>query len=273
MGTELLFTRRDEANPLPAVRSLPNGVDILAASSIRLTSNLLDVQAKSLGDEARNVTALAKPGPGPLSNTCKTCGGNHGKHEVGCANKTDSLIRPVSQRSASIMAVPKNPHQLRNIQRSFLDGLQNIKQAKGDQDEVTMLLKKIENGKLETQMRLESRAEIQRLQALVKSAGHDALTPDEAAYLEKMEEQDRLRKIEKPTSRKRGPKPRDGVKRKRSPGGAFRRNAQELKRLDEMDSGDDGEEGGEDETMLESELGDQGTPSLLGTPGGSDDGF
>ena len=46
IGTELLFIEHDRLNPLPILRHLDDGVDLLAASSIRLSSTPLELERK-----------------------------------------------------------------------------------------------------------------------------------------------------------------------------------------------------------------------------------
>ncbi len=46
MGTEMIFGARDSANPLPALRNLPDDVDLLAASRTRINFLEVDMEPK-----------------------------------------------------------------------------------------------------------------------------------------------------------------------------------------------------------------------------------
>ncbi|RDL37630.1 uncharacterized protein BP5553_05063 [Venustampulla echinocandica] len=101
IGTELLFTKRDEQNPLPSIRTLPGNVDLLAASSARLISRPLRVEHKSKRADAELKHRLERP--------------------------SDFSI------NVGVRAGPKRRDQAR-----FLESLIDIKESKGEDDLVTV---------------------------------------------------------------------------------------------------------------------------------------
>jgi hypothetical protein len=100
IGTELLFTPHDKSSSLPILRNLPGNVDLLAASSARITSEPVHVKPKA---------SVRKPLPS---------------------------ARP--RQSASQISLPNNASVQKRSQASFLEKLIEIKEAKGEEDLVTV---------------------------------------------------------------------------------------------------------------------------------------
>ncbi|OTB09188.1 hypothetical protein M426DRAFT_316479 [Hypoxylon sp. CI-4A] len=107
VGTEFLLTRRDEENPLPVVRHLPGDVDLLAASSARITVKEKDLKPRDDGPKRQRLAHLRERiGPG-------------------------SSVPP-AERWAS---------RERIEQGNFLADLIALKKRKGETDDVTVVAK------------------------------------------------------------------------------------------------------------------------------------
>jgi hypothetical protein len=100
IGTELLFTPHDKSSSLPILRNLPGNVDLLAASSAGIISEPVKVKPKA---------PVRKPLP---------------------------AARP--RAPASQISLPKNASVQKRSQASFLEKLIEIKEAKGEEDLVTV---------------------------------------------------------------------------------------------------------------------------------------
>lgn len=105
IGTELLFTKRDDQDPLPSIRTLPGNVDLLAASSARLISRPMKVEHKSKRADAELKHRLERP--------------------------SDFSI------NVGVRAGPKRRDQAR-----FLESLIDIKESKGEKDLLTVFSQK-----------------------------------------------------------------------------------------------------------------------------------
>jgi hypothetical protein len=196
IGTELLFTKRDEQNPLPSIRSLPDGVDLLAASSIRLTSNLVHVEPKAMSQYTMR----------------------------GRSNKPPVSIVPPEKTAAD-----REEDQL-----NFLESLRNIKRLKGEEDQVTMLLKKVPNGKFADQMRKERREEMSGLRWIIENSRDEVDVENAKNQLAGLEKQDKEELLAERKSGKQKAKSSPLDKRKRSPSGAPRMNNK--RRLEMMEA-------------------------------------
>ncbi|KAI0102768.1 hypothetical protein GGR51DRAFT_526162, partial [Nemania sp. FL0031] len=104
--TELLFTRHDDENPLPVLRHLDDGVDLLAASSARLNVTERALKAKASNRERQRASA----------------------------SLPQTVIPPVDLKAS----------QERIDQRNFLADLIAIKRRKGETDEVTVIARSMQ---------------------------------------------------------------------------------------------------------------------------------
>ncbi|KAK2036946.1 hypothetical protein LZ31DRAFT_482436 [Colletotrichum somersetense] len=102
LGTEVIFTEHDTQNPLPALRHLPGGVDMLAASWSRINTTERRLEPKH--------EAAAKDDP------LKEIRRQHGIHIPITADKTGERKR----------------------QTRFLENLMALKVKRGEKDEVTV---------------------------------------------------------------------------------------------------------------------------------------
>ncbi|KAI0012278.1 hypothetical protein F4779DRAFT_569069 [Xylariaceae sp. FL0662B] len=114
-GTELLMTKRDDENPLPALRHLEDDVELLAASCARIT-----VQEREL-----------KPRHGVLKRQW-----NHG-----ASADNDDV------REAPIPPPDKAATRERVDQGNFLANFIALKKRKGETDEVTVIAKSRDRGR------------------------------------------------------------------------------------------------------------------------------
>ena len=105
IGTELLFTEHDPNSALPVLRHLPGNVDLLAASSSRIISSTVHVDPKHQSTEE------------PQRKRRKVASG-----------KDPALMIPVGVQASD----------KRKNQAKFLQRLMEIKEDKGEEDEVTV---------------------------------------------------------------------------------------------------------------------------------------
>jgi hypothetical protein len=108
LGTELHFTEHDPESSLPVLRKLTGGVDLLAASSARIISN----------------PVILEPKPDPRAQP-------ESKKRKG-KNKESAFLIPVGPTASD----------QRKGQARFLEKLMEIKEAKGEQDDVTVYTSK-----------------------------------------------------------------------------------------------------------------------------------
>lgn len=110
VGTELLMTRHDDYNPLPALQHLDNDVDLLAASCSRITVEEMEIKPKE-----------------------------------GVANQwrqRDANDSSKSNAPVSVVPVPERWATKERIdQGNFLANLIALKKRKGETDEVTVIAK------------------------------------------------------------------------------------------------------------------------------------
>jgi hypothetical protein len=159
VGTELLFIEHDRLNPLPVLRSLHDGVDLLAASSIRISSKPVELEQKinapSLGTTANNGGWAPEP--------------------------------VLTER------------EKRLEQKSFLSQLNEIKRDRGEEDGVTINTKKHKSEKeWREEWNKKRNQEKTRLKRIIKT-GKDVKAVEEAEMrLKVMDEEDVQRKARAP---------------------------------------------------------------------------
>lgn len=111
LGTELLFTARDQEGQLPVLRSLPGEVDLLAASSCRLIPKAVTLEAK-FNTRSRMATDLP------------------------------ARFEPESNGSRISIPVGPTASQKRKDQARFLERFISIKQERGEEDQITIIAQK-----------------------------------------------------------------------------------------------------------------------------------
>ncbi|KAH8820866.1 hypothetical protein F5884DRAFT_63591 [Xylogone sp. PMI_703] len=172
IGTELLFTIHDPENPLPVLRSLPDGVDLLGAISARILSTAVDMAPKGKAQDAQ------------LSDRW--------------TNKEHNRFVPGLSIPVSMAASDK-----RKSQAKFLEALMNIKQAKGEADKVTINLQKRQtNAAWKRQIEEQRNEERINLRKMIEKG--DGGAEDAQRRLEYMDDQDRESRAS--NKGKRGPK-------------------------------------------------------------------
>jgi len=162
IGTELLFTAHDPDASLPVLRTLPGDVDLLAASSVRIISKSVVLEPK-LSERSR--PAL------PPSNT---------------RGLVPDLKIPVGAQAST----------RRKDQARFLERMMEIKEAKGEDDLVTVFAQKRQtNSGWRAQFQQKRQQERARLQRVLKgNNGRESL--EAKRKLEEMYEEDENRKAE-----------------------------------------------------------------------------
>lgn len=126
VGTELLFTRHDPASPLPSLRPLRDNVDLLAATSTRLTSTHV---------------VLNPCDPLPTTDDFSSRRGRprgRGRSWRGIRGN----LTAESPRSDFAIEVGKQASEVRKSQASFLEELMELKAERGEQDAVTVVANK-----------------------------------------------------------------------------------------------------------------------------------
>lgn len=114
IGTELVFGAHDEIadRGLPYLRSLPRGVDVMAACTARILTTPADLRPKSRSNAAlTKAAAVRRPGPDRYKRMRKDAG----------------IEIPIAF----------DKHGRRKPQARFLENLMAIKHSKGETDEVT----------------------------------------------------------------------------------------------------------------------------------------
>ncbi len=169
IGTELLFTSHDFAKSLPVLRSLPDDVDLLAASSARIISTSAALVPKSHRDvdtELRH--KIRKP---------------YGKPRV-----------------EQLIPIGKDASDSRKEQARFLERIMKIKEERGEDDAVTINARtRLYPAGWRSLVKQKREAERARLRLLVKKGGKDAM--DAAKELEEMKRED-VKLVEEERSRK-----------------------------------------------------------------------
>lgn len=172
IGTELLFTMHDNDKQLPILRALPNGVDLLGASSARILSTAVDITPKSDQPEAAPSDRWTSK--------------EHNRFVPG-------LSIPVSMAASD----------KRKSQARFLEALMNIKQAKGEVDKVTINLQKRQtNAGWKRHIQEQRNEERMNLRKVIERGGRAA--EEARKRLEYMDQQDLQSKAS--SKGKRGPK-------------------------------------------------------------------
>ncbi|RFU29798.1 hypothetical protein B7463_g6545, partial [Scytalidium lignicola] len=172
IGTELLFTINDPENPLPVLRSLPEDVDLLGASSARILSTAVEIAPKGKSQDNQPSDRWTSK--------------EHNRFVPG-------LSIPVSMAASD----------KRKSQAKFLEALMNIKQAKGEADKVTINLQKRQTSAAWKRQIQEQRNEERiNLRKIIERGGRAA--DDALRRLKYMDEQD-LQSRES-NKGKRGPK-------------------------------------------------------------------
>ncbi|KAI0554449.1 hypothetical protein F4679DRAFT_296414 [Xylaria curta] len=113
--TELLMTRSDEGNPLPVLRHLENGVDLLAASSARISVTEQKFKPKV----------------------------NNRERQRASAHLPQTIIPPVDLKAS----------QERIDQRNFLADLIALKRRKGETDDVTVIARSMQGKRAQTKVK------------------------------------------------------------------------------------------------------------------------
>ncbi len=223
IGTELLFAFHDPERPLPALRSLADDVELLAASSARLVSKAVKLVPKS-----------------PVRGEPEPDYAEHGGRSPAVLNqRTSGITIPVGSGASNS----------RKEQAKFLERMIEIKQQKGEKDAVTVVAQRrlypagwrtvLKDKKAEE--RAELRSVIRRGGSGVQEATNKLKEMDEE---EKVAEEEEMLKKENGTPKKsragRKPKDVDGSrpsKRARS-GPLFRRPRGGRARLNLFHDGD-----------------------------------
>jgi hypothetical protein len=175
IGTELLFTPHDKSSSLPILRNLLGNVDLLAASSTRIISEPVTVKPKA---------PVRKPLP---------------------------AARP--RAPASQISLPKNASVQKRSQASFLEKLIWIKEAKGEEDLVTVHARaRATNWRWRQLADGNRNLERTRLQNVIRKRGKDSEEVVQArAKLEELDrEAEEIAVVRAAKKRKRGRKPLEG---------------------------------------------------------------
>lgn len=116
IGTELMLGSHDEIaeRNLPYLRLLPEGVDLMAASSVRILTTPADLRLKNRGD-----------GPAVLPHQSRRPGPDR--------------FRSLRKEAGIEIPVAFDKHGRRKPQARFLENLMAIKRSRGEMDEVTTM--------------------------------------------------------------------------------------------------------------------------------------
>jgi hypothetical protein len=174
IGTELLFTPHDKSSNLPILRNLPGNVDLLAASSARIISEPVHVKPKA---PARKPLPAARP-----------------------------------RESASQISLPKNASVQKRSQASFLEKLIGIKEAKGEEDLVTVHARaRTTNWRWRKLADGNRNLERTRLQNVIRRRADSEEVAQARAKLEELDrEAEEIAAVRAAKKRKRGKKPLQG---------------------------------------------------------------
>ncbi|KAL3424055.1 hypothetical protein PVAG01_03336 [Phlyctema vagabunda] len=157
IGTELLFMKHNPNDPLPVVRSLPQGVDLLAASSVRIVSQPVHLEAK---EDERSVS----PAPREQTGT-----GPRFKIPIGHGASTK-----------------------RKEQGRFLEKIMALKVKKGERDAVTVIAQRRKSKKQwERQYEDQRKQERNKLAQGLKKGGKTAERAQERLQAMDKEDADR----------------------------------------------------------------------------------
>jgi TFIIIC subunit triple barrel domain len=164
IGTELLFTFHDPERPLPVLRSLPDDVELLAASSARLISKSVKLIPKA-----------------PVRGEADEAYAERGGRNPGFVDqKVGGITIPVGSGASNS----------RKEQARFLERMMEIKQQKGEKDAVTVVAqRRLYPAGWRTvlkERRVEERAE---LRSVIRKGGSDV--QEATKRLKEMDEEDR----------------------------------------------------------------------------------
>ncbi|KAH7412624.1 hypothetical protein BKA64DRAFT_702745 [Cadophora sp. MPI-SDFR-AT-0126] len=174
IGTEMLFVPREKENKLPVLRELPGcEVDLLAASSARITARTAHLERKFEAESKGSVAGRGKGRP-------KARGGG----AVGGVKSNASIPRGTSSQ--------------RNTQAQFLEQLIDLKEDIGEEDFVTVYAKaRLTNFRWRKEMHALRAAERERLELVIADGRNAAAVAQARERLEQMDEEDEdLRKVE-----------------------------------------------------------------------------
>jgi hypothetical protein len=164
IGTELLFTSHDPAKPLPVLRSLPENVDLLAASSARLISKCVKLVPKhqprlepdmDYAEDSNRNPGLRSPKPGGIT-----------------------------------IPIGRGASDSRRDQGRFLERMMEIKRRKGEGDAVTVTAqRRLYPAGWRTLVKEKRAEERAGLRLLIRKGGEDA--KNAAKRLEQMDKEER----------------------------------------------------------------------------------
>lgn len=164
IGTELLFTFRDPAKSLPVLRSLPDNVDLLAASSARLISKSVKMVPKTQV-KVNPDTEYTGYGTGNPRRRCK--------------------------KPRGIIPVGSGASDSRREQARFLERIMEIKHRKGEKDAVTVVAqRRLYPAGWRAVVKEKRGEERAKLRSMVRKGGDDA-----KAATKRLEEMDREDKV------------------------------------------------------------------------------
>ncbi|RDW92219.1 hypothetical protein BP5796_01613 [Coleophoma crateriformis] len=166
IGTELLFKEHNPNDPLPVLRNLPEGVDLLAASSARIVSEQIRLDRKA-----------RSPSPEPQKGS-------------------DARILPgANLASKTRIPIGQNASEQRKDQARFLERMIELKRKKGEEDAVTVVAgkRKTRNQWLKV-LSEERKKERTKLQKATKRGGKTAEKARER--LDVMDEEDEEKRTE-----------------------------------------------------------------------------
>ena len=165
IGTELLFIEHDPNSVLPVLRNLPGQVDLLAASSTRIMSSIIDVESKA--------QSAAPPQP---------------KRRKVAKGKDPTLVIPVGMHASD----------KRKSQARFLQRLMEIKEERGEKDEVTVYTqKKLSRAEWREHLAQKRDEERVKLQKIVrKSKRSDSVQQAKERLAELDEENEKAKEVQ-----------------------------------------------------------------------------
>ncbi|KAH6713249.1 hypothetical protein BKA61DRAFT_552779 [Leptodontidium sp. MPI-SDFR-AT-0119] len=184
IGTELLFMPRDKEKKLPILRELKGEVDLLAASSARITARTAHLEHKS--QEGASVKGKAKAKAKATGN--------------------------------SKVHITRGSSAQRNNQALFLEKLIDLKDDAGEEDYVTVHAKsRLTNNRWRKEMKALRAAERERLEQVIAERKNGPEIIKARERLKQMDEEDEeLRKAEEEKGVAAGA---NGINKRKRPGG------------------------------------------------------
>jgi TFIIIC subunit triple barrel domain len=209
IGTELLFTAHDPKYLLPTLRSLPDNVDLLAASSARLNSIHIRLSPKL---EAQ-------------------------KETIPWDSDSDSELYDVlgTDKPELVIPVGREASKSRKEQAEFLEKIMDLKQRKGEDDTVTIIAtKRLTNNAWRGQVKHKKDEERTGLKQIIRQGGPAVVEAKKRLDELRREEAERVRNEQ---ARKRILNERERDKSsKRARAGMIRRPRGGLDRFRELQS-------------------------------------